>query len=101
MIENKYKYHQHFWQIFVDFRKAYDSIYRESLYNIIEVFAFLENLIKLTIREIQISESGIQINQTRIKVPEFTDDLDIIGDSLEHALNTTTLPVNETKILGL
>jgi hypothetical protein len=39
------------------------------------------------IRKLQASEGGIQINQIRIKVLEFTDDLDIIGESLEQASN--------------
>jgi len=48
IIEKKYKYRQDFWQIFVDFRKAYDSIHRESLYNIMEEFGIPNKLVTLT-----------------------------------------------------
>jgi len=47
IIEKKYEYRQNFWQIFVDFRK-YDSIHRESLYNIMEEFGIPYKLISLT-----------------------------------------------------
>lgn len=30
IIEKKYEYHQNMWQMFVDFRKPYDSIYRNN-----------------------------------------------------------------------
>jgi len=36
------------WQLFIDFKKAYDSIHRESLYNIMYKFGFPKKLIALT-----------------------------------------------------
>jgi len=33
IIEKKYEYRQKIWQLFIDFKKAYDNVYRESLYN--------------------------------------------------------------------
>jgi len=36
------------WQLFIDFKKAYDSIHRESLYNIMYEFGFPKKLIALT-----------------------------------------------------
>jgi len=48
IIEKKYEFHQNMWQMFVDFRKAYDSIHRNSLYNIMEEFGFSNKLINLT-----------------------------------------------------
>lgn len=48
IIEKKYEYRQNMWQVFVDFRKAYDSVYRDNLYNIINDFVFPRKLIKLT-----------------------------------------------------
>lgn len=47
IIEKKYEYRQDFWQIFVDFRKAYNSIHRESLYNM-EEFGIPNKLMSLT-----------------------------------------------------
>jgi sorting nexin-29 len=43
IIEKKYEYRQKMWQMFVDFRKAYDSNHRYSLYNIMEEFGFQKN----------------------------------------------------------
>jgi len=48
IIEKKYEYRQNIRQMFVDFRKAYDSIHRNSLYNIMEEFGFPNKLINLT-----------------------------------------------------
>lgn len=48
IIEKKYEYRKDFWQIFVDFRKAYDSIHRESLYNIMEEIGIPNKLVTLT-----------------------------------------------------
>jgi len=36
------------WQVFADFKKAYDSIHWESLYNIMYEFEFPSKLISLT-----------------------------------------------------
>ncbi|CAI6362616.1 unnamed protein product [Macrosiphum euphorbiae] len=48
IIEKKYEYRQGMWLMFVDFRKAYDSIHRNSLYNLMEEFGFQKKLINLT-----------------------------------------------------
>lgn len=45
--ETKLKYHQNIWQMFVGFRKAYDSICRHNLYYIIEEFSLSKKLINL------------------------------------------------------
>lgn len=46
---------------------------------------------------LQASESGIQINQSRIMVLGFVDDLDILGESLEDAAKVTRPLGNEVK----
>jgi len=48
IIEKRYEYRQNIWQLFIDFKKAYDSIHRESLYNIMYKFGFPKQLIALT-----------------------------------------------------
>jgi hypothetical protein len=48
LMEKKYEYRQKIWQVFVDFKKAYDSIHRDSLYNIMYEFGFPKKLISLT-----------------------------------------------------
>lgn len=46
--EKKYQFRQNTWQVFVDFKKAYDSIHRDSLHNIMGEFGFPSKLICLT-----------------------------------------------------
>jgi len=36
MLEKKWEYNEAVHQLFIDFKKAYDSVRREVLYNIIE-----------------------------------------------------------------
>lgn len=36
------------WQVFVDFKKAYDSIHRDTIYKMMNDFGFPEKLIQLT-----------------------------------------------------
>jgi len=48
IIEKNYEFRQNVWQVFVDFKKSYDNIHRESLYNIMAEFGFPAKLIALT-----------------------------------------------------
>ncbi|KAL4149146.1 hypothetical protein QTP88_003152 [Uroleucon formosanum] len=62
LIEKKYEFRQNIWQLFVDFKKAYD---------------------KKVIRELQSETTGVEIGQQHIQVLGFSDDLNILGNSLE------------------
>lgn len=48
LIEKKYEFRPNIWQVFVDFKKAYDSIHRDCLYNIMYEFSFPRKLISQT-----------------------------------------------------
>jgi len=48
IIEKKYEYRQNIWQLFIDLKKAYDSVHRESLYNIMDEVGIPKKLIGLT-----------------------------------------------------
>lgn len=48
LMENKYEFKSNIWQVFVDFKKSYDSIHRDSLYNMIYKFGFPKKIISLT-----------------------------------------------------
>ncbi|KAL4098346.1 hypothetical protein QTP88_022976 [Uroleucon formosanum] len=158
IIEKKYEYQQDLWQIFVDFKKAYDSVHRESLYNIMTEFGIpkkLRNLVRMcmegahykvridqtisetftvetglkqgdalspvlfnlalekAVRELQKETTGIEINQQKIQILGFADDLNIIGNTkddtekaakvLEKAAEKLGLKINteKTKIMEL
>ncbi|KAL4148527.1 hypothetical protein QTP88_002756 [Uroleucon formosanum] len=64
LIENKYEYRQNIWQLFVDFKKAYDSVHRESLYNIIEVFGITKKLVALTKMCMEDTQYRVRVEQT-------------------------------------
>lgn len=146
IVEKKYEYRQNFWQIFVDFRKTYDSIHRESLYNIMEEFGIPNKLILLTkiciegtkyqvkvdsiisdaftvetglkqgdalspllfnlalekvVRMMQNAKSGATVNEHRVQILGFAYDLNILGESLENALDLTMAFENAAAKVGL
>jgi hypothetical protein len=46
-LENKWEYNKTVHQLFVDFKKAYDSVRRELLYNILTEFGIPMKLVRL------------------------------------------------------
>jgi hypothetical protein len=47
IIKKKYEYRKNMWQLFIDFKKMYNSVHKESLYNIMHEFGFPRKLIRL------------------------------------------------------
>ena len=47
MLEKKWEYNEAVHQLFIDFKKAYDSVRREVLYNILMEFCILMKLVRL------------------------------------------------------
>jgi len=47
ILENRWKYNEAVHQLFIDFKKAYDSVSREVLYNILVEFVIPMNLVRL------------------------------------------------------
>ena len=47
IFEKKWEYSEAVHQLFVDFKKAYDSVRREVLYNIVTEFGIDVNLVSL------------------------------------------------------
>ena len=41
MLEKKWEYNEAVYQLFIDFKKAYDSVKREVSYNILMEFVFI------------------------------------------------------------
>ncbi|VVC25733.1 Reverse transcriptase domain [Cinara cedri] len=53
------------------------------------------------VRELQTNEGGIQLNENRIRVLGFADDLVILGEFLTDVANATRILSNEAKKIGL
>jgi hypothetical protein len=47
VLEKKWEYNGTVHQLFIDFKKAYDSVTREGLYNILLEFGISKKLVKL------------------------------------------------------
>jgi len=47
MLEKKWEYNEAVHQLLIDFKKAYDSVRREVLYNILIEFGFPMKLVRL------------------------------------------------------
>jgi hypothetical protein len=47
ILEKKWEYNGMVHQIFIDFKKAYDSVKRETLYNILLEFGIAKKLVRL------------------------------------------------------
>ncbi|KAF0771894.1 ribosome biogenesis protein TSR3 isoform X1 [Aphis craccivora] len=80
--------------LFIDFEKAYDSIHRLTLFNILKEFniprkqgdalsPILFNLVlEKMVRDMSISE-GITLGLSKIGLQAYADDIAIIGDNIE------------------
>jgi sorting nexin-29 len=47
ILEEKWEYNQAVYQLFIEFKKAYDTVRREVLYNILKEFEVPKNRVKL------------------------------------------------------
>jgi hypothetical protein len=47
ILEKKWEYNEAVHQLFIDFKKAYDSVRREALYNILIEFGIPKKLVRL------------------------------------------------------
>jgi hypothetical protein len=51
ILEKKWEYNEAVHQLFIDFKKAYDSVRREALYNIVIEFGIPKKLVRHEINE--------------------------------------------------
>ena len=65
IMEKCWEYNKDIWQIFVDFKQAYDSINRASLWNIMAEFNIPSKLIKLVKACYNNSKACVQVGQRR------------------------------------
>jgi hypothetical protein len=58
ILEKKWEHNEAVYQLFIDFKKAYDSNRREALYNILIEFGIPKKLVRLIKRLKRTAESG-------------------------------------------
>jgi hypothetical protein len=63
MLEKKWEYNETVHQLFVDFKKAYDSVRREVLYNILLEFGVPMKLVRLIKVGLNKTYSKVHINK--------------------------------------
>lgn len=64
IIEKKYEYKQNILQLFIDFKKAYDSIHRDSLYNIMDEVGIPKKLIDLIKICVENTQYQVRVDNT-------------------------------------
>jgi sorting nexin-29 len=88
--EKKYEYRQNIWQLFVDFKKAYDSIHQKSLYNIMDEVGIPKKLINLIKMCMENTQYQIRVDNTLSKAFEVNTGLKQ-GDALSPMLFNLSL----------
>ena len=63
ILEKKWEYNEAVHQLFIDFNKAYDSVRREVLYNILIVFGIPMKLVQLIKMYLNETYSRIQVGK--------------------------------------
>jgi len=63
IIEKKWEYNEEVHQLFIDFKKAYDSVRREVLYKVLNVFGIPRKLVSLVKMSLTETYSRVQIGK--------------------------------------
>jgi hypothetical protein len=63
ILEKKCEYNGTVHQLFIDFKKAYDSVKREVLYNMLLVFCMAKKLVRLTKMCLNEAQSKIRVGR--------------------------------------
>ncbi|XP_068243922.1 uncharacterized protein [Palaemon carinicauda] len=119
VIEKYWEYDKQQTHLFIDFKQAYHSIHRTSMWNIMREFGILSKLMRIKIyyhfsgekrpktrmhpiphlfnlvmekvaRSITASQERVTFNNVRVNCLGYADDIDIIGVNLRAVENLTT-----------
>jgi hypothetical protein len=122
IFEKKWEYNEAVHQIFIDFKKAYDSVGREVLYTILIEFGNPRKLVKLikmclkqgdalspllfnfaleyAIRRVQIYQNGLKLKGTH-QLLTYADDVNMLRGSVHAVKKNTEALLAATKEKGL
>jgi hypothetical protein len=106
ILEKKWEYKETVHQLFMDFKKAYDSVKRDVLYNILIEFR-VPRFIKMCLIALEYAIMKVQEKQVRLKLNgthqllAYAVDVNLLGDNIDTIKKNKETLIYASKEVGL